>query len=141
MESLRKEERLSSILGWKAHACARACKSTLAAQVMFALGGWEDAIAAWAKDVLQKSSRGNYYCGVPDRVAGPRRQKSALKHVANAEERQWSSRLPGAKALLWLLTRSQLADVLTKVKTYARSWWSSLISSSSCFCDQHQKTF
>ncbi len=29
MESLRKEERLSSILEWKAHACARACKSTL----------------------------------------------------------------------------------------------------------------
>ena len=48
---------------------------------------------------------------------------TALRHMVNDEYQRWGRELPGAKTLRWVPTKSQLADILTKVLNDVKQWW------------------
>lgn len=151
-EVLEGKATAGNIVGWKSHACRRVCRSTFAAETMSALEGWEDALAfrSHLAGVLfpsmhltaEKISRNTFpVVSLTDckslydniyRVGGPRAPNekrlivdlAALRHMVSEEESHWGNKLPGGKALRWLPTTSQLADILTKVLTDVIGWWS-----------------
>ena len=134
---------------WRSHACPRVCRSTFAAETMSALEGIEHALAframlagaVCADGVSEKASREllpvvavtdckSVYDSV-HRIGGPRSPSekrlmidlAGLRQLIHAEEAQWGSQLAEGKALRWVPTSYQLADVLTKVKPDVVNWW------------------
>ena len=51
---------------------------------------------------------------------------AGLRQLIHAEETCWGAQLADGKALRWVPTDYQVADVLTKVKQDVTSWWRSV---------------
>ena len=136
---------------WRSHACPRVCRSTFAAETMSALEGIEQAMAframlagaLYKNGVSEATSRSVLpVVAVTDcksvfdavhRLGGPKAPSekrlmvdlAGLRQLIHAEERSWGHKLAGGKALRWVPTSFQLADILTKSKADIDGWWRS----------------
>eukprot|EP00438_Fugacium_kawagutii_P026759 Skav216449 [mRNA] locus=scaffold50:462658:469839:- [translate_table: standard] len=149
---LRGEQVQPVVISWKSHACPRVCRSTFAAETMASLEGWEDAIAframlagtlrgiplseANAREVLPVVSCTDCKSLFDSvhRISGPKAPAekrlmvdlAALRQLLHAEAQVWGHKLGNSKMMRWVPTTCQLADVLTKVHTDVKKWWTSL---------------
>ena len=68
------------------------------------------------------------------RVGGPKAPSekrlvvdlTALRRMISDESDYWSAQLPQGNTLRWVLTGSQMADILTKVLVDVRGWWQNI---------------
>ena len=142
------------VVGWKSHACPRICRSTFASEVMAGLEGWEDGLAfrsmlsaalhrgegafseTFARSFMPlvsitdcKSVYDNIHrLGSPKTPSEKRLILNviALRKMVQEEQDFWGPELLLGRALRWVPTDFQMADVLTKTKPNVCSWWSSM---------------